>query len=45
MDKAHRLFNRFHRVGKTTMALQFAIEGTRHGVRSMYVNLQEIPIN
>ena len=30
-------------VGKTTLALQFAIEGTRHGVRSLYVNLQENP--
>jgi circadian clock protein KaiC len=29
--------------GKTTLALQFAIEGTRQGVRSLYVNFQENP--
>jgi len=29
--------------GKTTMALQFALEGMRHGVHSLYVNLQENP--
>lgn len=29
--------------GKTTMALQFALEGMRHDVRSLYVNLQENP--
>lgn len=29
--------------GKTTMALQFALEGMRHGVGSLYVNLQENP--
>jgi circadian clock protein KaiC len=29
--------------GKTTMALQFALEGLRHGVNSLYVNLQENP--
>jgi len=29
--------------GKTTMALQFALEGVRQGVRSLYVNLQENP--
>ena len=30
-------------VGKTTMALQFAIEGARQGVPSLYVNFQENP--
>lgn len=30
-------------VGKTTMALQFAIEGARLGERSLYVNFQENP--
>jgi circadian clock protein KaiC len=29
--------------GKTTMALQFALEGVRDGARSLYVNLQENP--
>jgi circadian clock protein KaiC len=29
--------------GKTTMALQFAIEGLEQGVNSLYVNLQENP--
>jgi circadian clock protein KaiC len=29
--------------GKTTMALQFALEGVRQGIRSLYVNLQENP--
>jgi circadian clock protein KaiC len=29
--------------GKTTMALQFALEGARLGVPSLYVNLQENP--
>ena len=29
--------------GKTTMALQFALEGLRQGVQSLYVNLQENP--
>jgi circadian clock protein KaiC len=29
--------------GKTTMALQFAIEGLSQGVNSLYVNLQENP--
>ncbi|MDZ4835538.1 MAG: ATPase domain-containing protein [Candidatus Melainabacteria bacterium] len=29
--------------GKTTMALQFALEGLRQGVHSLYVNLQENP--
>lgn len=29
--------------GKTTLSLQFAIEGTRQGVQSLYVNFQENP--
>jgi circadian clock protein KaiC len=29
--------------GKTTLGLQFAMEGTRNGVRSLYVNFQENP--
>lgn len=30
--------------GKTTMALQFALEGLRHGQSSLYVNFQENPM-